>query len=92
MKMLWKRYHMDHQYVLPVTICLPHSKSKVAVWKKLAQDSILSLLTDPHWKDDDWLYFEDNPFAKALDDYPFISDLSTGDSYQETWRCCYRAI
>jgi hypothetical protein len=86
MKMLRKRYHMEHQYALPVTICLPHSKSKVAVWKKLAQDNVLSLLTDPRWKDDDWLYFEDNPFAKPPDDYPFISDLNTGDAYQETWR------
>jgi hypothetical protein len=32
------------------------------------------------------LYFEDNPFAKPLDDYPFISDLNTGDAYQETRR------
>jgi hypothetical protein len=44
MKMLRKRYNMDHQYALPVTILLPHSKSKVAVWKKLAQDNVLSLL------------------------------------------------
>jgi hypothetical protein len=81
---LRKRYHMDHQYAKPVTITLPHSKSKVTVWKKLARDNVLSLLTDPRWTDNDWLYFEEDPFAKPPEDYPFIEDLNTGEAYQKT--------
>jgi hypothetical protein len=84
MPRLRKRYHMDHQYAKAVTITLPHSKSKVTVWKKLARDNVLSLLTDPRWTDNDWLYFEDNPFAKPPEDYPFIEDLNTGEAYQVT--------
>jgi hypothetical protein len=82
--MLRKRYHMDHQYAKSVNITSPHSKSKVTVWKKLARENVLSLLTDPRWTDNDWLYFEDNPFAKPPEDYPFIKDLNTGEAYQVT--------
>jgi hypothetical protein len=84
MAKLRKRYHMDHQYAKSVTITLPHSKSKVVVWKKLAQHNVLSLLTDPRWTDKDWLFVGDNPFAKPPEDYPFIEDLNTGEAYQAT--------
>ena len=86
MPRLRKRYHMDHQYAKPVTITLPHSKSKVVVWKKLARDNVLSLLTDPRWTDNDWLYFEDDPFAKPPENYPFIGDMNTGEAYAATYK------
>ena len=84
MPRLRKRYHMDHQYAKPITITLPHSKSKVVVWKKLARENVLSLLTDPRWTDNDWLYFEDDPFAKPPENHPFVGDLNTGEAYEVT--------
>jgi hypothetical protein len=80
------RYHMDHQYATPTTILLPHSRSKVDVWKKLARDNVLSLLTDPRWSDKDWLYFGDDPFAAPPENSPFVDDLNTGDAYRETYK------
>jgi hypothetical protein len=85
-KVLRKRYHMEHQYAQPVTTTLPHSGSKVTVWRKLAKDNVLSLLTDPRWTDEDWLFFGDDPFASPPDDYPYIDDLNTGEAYMATYK------
>ena len=61
LKFLRDRYFMNHQYAKPSRIVLPHSKSKVVVWRKQARDNVLSLLTDPRWTDDDWLYANGDP-------------------------------
>ena len=62
---------MEHQYAEPTKVYLPHSRCEVEVWRKDARDNVLSLLTDPRWTDEDWLYFEENPFAPPPEDYPF---------------------
>ena len=77
---------MAKQYAQPCTLWLPHSKSKVTVWKKDARDNVLSLLTDPRWDGDDWLYFDDDPFAEPPDKLPYVSDLNTGAAYLETYK------
>lgn len=86
MRKLRIRYHMDHQYATPLTITLPFCRSEIQVWKKLAQDNVLSLLTDPRWNDEDWMYFDDDPFAKPPEDCPFVEDLNTGEAYLATYR------
>jgi hypothetical protein len=86
MQKLRERYHMKSQYAVPSTILLPHSKSKVVVWKKNARDNVLSLLTDPRWNSDDWLYFNDDPFAGPPDNLSYVADLNTGEAYLETYR------
>jgi hypothetical protein len=86
MKKLRKRYNMDKKYATPRTILLPHTNSKVVIWKKLARDNVISLLTDPRWKDDDWLYFEDDPFQPPPLYSPFIEDLNTGEAYRATYK------
>ena len=85
MKKLRKRYDMDKQYAKSRTIVLPHTNSKVTIWKKLARDNVLSLLTDPRWKDEDWLYFDDDPFQKPPKNWPYVEDLNTGEAYQKTY-------
>jgi hypothetical protein len=86
MKKLRKRYNMDKKYAMPRTLLLPHTKSKVVIWKKLARDNVMSLLTDPRWKDHDWLYFEDDPFAPPPDHCPFVEDLNTGEAFRVTYK------
>jgi hypothetical protein len=66
-------------------LVLPYSRSKITVWKKLARDNVLSLLTDPRWKDEDWLYFGENPFARPPPNHPYIEDINTGEAYQKTY-------
>lgn len=86
LKDLRKRYHMEHQYAKPVSLVLPYSRSKITVWKKLARDNVLSLLTDPRWHDEDWLFFGDDPFGKPPDYNPYIDDLNTGEAYLATYK------
>ena len=80
------RYHMTHQYATPHRLVLPHSKTKLEVWKKRAQDNVLSLLTDPRWQDKDWLYFDEDPFAPPPEDLSYIEDINTGQAYRETYK------
>ena len=63
LKDLRKRYYMDHQYAKRTKVFLPHSKCEVTVWRKEARDNVLSLLTDPRWTDDDWLFPGEDPLA-----------------------------
>ena len=86
MKKLKIRYNMDKKYAVPHPIVLPHTSAKVTVWKKLARDNVMSLLTDPRWKDEDWLYFDEDPFARPPNNYPFVEDLNTGEAYLATYR------
>jgi hypothetical protein len=83
---LRKRYYMVNQYATPRKILLPHSRSKILIWKKLARDNVLSLLTDPRWTDKDWLYLDDDPFAPPPENSPIIEDVNTGEAYLETYK------
>ena len=86
MDKLRKRYNMDKKYAQPKEIVLPFSKTKVVVWYKHARDIVQSILTDPRWKDEDFLYFEDNPFAPPPEDLDYIGDVNTGKAYIETYK------
>jgi hypothetical protein len=86
MKKLKTRYNMDKKYAVPHPITLPHTKTKVTIWKKFARDNVMSLLTDPRWKDSDWLYFDEDPFAVPPRNCPFLEDLNTGEAFLATHR------
>jgi hypothetical protein len=86
MKKLKMRYNMDKKYAVPHPIVLPHTSTKLTIWKKFARDNVMSLLTDPRWKDEDWLYFDEDPFAAPPDTCPFVEDLNTGEAYLVTHR------
>jgi hypothetical protein len=86
MQKLRKRYNMDKKYATPHVTLLPHTNTKVTIWKKLARDNVVSLLTDPRWKDEDWLYFDDDPFAKPPTNLDYVEDLNTGEAYLETYK------
>jgi hypothetical protein len=86
MDKLRKRYHMDHQYATPHSLVLPHTRSKIDVWRKRAENNVLSLLTDPRWKDKDWLYFDDDPFAAPPDNCSYVEDINTGEAFLATYR------
>ena len=63
MQKLRKRYNMNGRYAKPVSVLLPYTNTKVNVCVHHARDLVQSILTDPRWKDEDWLFFNDNPFA-----------------------------
>lgn len=86
MEKLRKRYNMKQKYAQPKTIVLPHTKTKVTVWHKHARDNVQSILTDPRWNDEDFLYFDNDPFAPPPDDLDYIGDINTGQAYIETYK------
>ncbi|CAB9525480.1 hypothetical protein SEMRO_1682_G290880.1 [Seminavis robusta] len=91
MKKLKTRYNMGKKYAQPIEKVLPHTKSKVKIYRRHARDLVESLLTDPRWKDEDWLFFdnengEPDPFAPPPNDLKQIGDLNTGLAYRETYK------
>jgi len=84
--LLKKRYNFDDsKYNLVKEITLPSSKAKAKIVLNDAQAAIQSLLTDPRITDDDYLFFDDNPFAPPPAKIDTISDINTGLSYTETY-------
>lgn len=82
---LRKRYNRSEGYGNITEIVLPSSKAKARIVWNDAKMVIQSLLTNPRLRPDDYLFFENDPFAPPPDDLDFIGDLNTGRSYTETY-------
>ena len=84
MKKLITRYNC--QALLPTVskVKLPYSKAVVPVPLRQAQDCVVSLLTDPHAEDLDYLFWYGNPLARPPENVTYLEDLNTGDAYLET--------
>ena len=81
------RYNMPlGRYALVKDITLPHSKAKVRIVFNAARSVIQSLLTDPRIRDEDYMFFDNDPFAPPPDDLDYIADFNTGLSYIETYK------
>ena len=63
MKKLKKRYNMNQKFAQSIPIVLPHSRAKVNIVSHDARACVESLLTDPRFKPQDFLFFDDDPFA-----------------------------
>lgn len=85
-KKLFKRYNIDkNAYSVVKEITLPSSKAKARIVTNDARAVIQSLLTDPRIRDEDYLFFNDDPFAPPPPDLDYIGDLNTGQSYSKTY-------
>ena len=71
---------------LQKTMVLPFSKAAVDVIYFDFRQQLVNLLTDPRLTDEDFLHFNDDPFADLPDlvEYPMLGDVNTGDAYRET--------
>ena len=85
MSMLKKRYHMEGKFTHTKRVILPSSRAKVNIYCHDAKDMVEALLTDPRWKDSDWLFFDDDPLAPPPDNLDYISDINTGEAYTKTY-------
>ena len=65
---------------------LPYAKSIATIVHYNAKDVILSLLTDPQIRDEDYLFFGNNPFGSPPDKLNFVEDLNTRSAYRRTWQ------
>ena len=76
----------QNRYGLVKELTLPHSKAKVRIVFNDIRSLIQSLLTDPRIRDEDYMFFDDDPFAPPPDDLDYIADFNTGLSYIETYK------
>ncbi len=64
---------------------LPHSQARINLVVQDARYQIQSLLTDPRIHDEDYLFFNDNPFEPPPEEFEYVSDINTGRCYRETY-------
>ena len=84
-KLLRARYNMDSGYNKVSKIILPSTKTLAKVVHNSAQKAILSLLTDPRIKDEDYLFYNpDDPFEQVPADLDYIGDVNTSDARLKT--------
>lgn len=84
---LAKRYNFDpKKHNVPKLITLPGSRARAKVIVNDVEEVLQSLLSDPRIKDEDYLFFDDDPFASPPEDLDYVADLNTGLSYTETYK------
>ena len=87
MKNLRIRYGMSSGgYMNKSSVILPYSKSKVDIIWNDAKDVITGLLTDPRIKDEDYLFYKNDPFLGPPDNKSEIRDLNTGQAFRKTYK------
>ena len=79
------RYNLDAMKIRKEKVRLPSSKAVVTIPCRDAKDCIVSLLTDPRMRDQDYLFFNDDPMAPPPDKIPILKDLNTGEAYLQTY-------
>ena len=88
-KSLNLRYNvLPNKYNIRKDILLPGSLSRANVYINDAATMFQSLLTDPRIRDDDYLFFDDNPFSPPppVSRMSNLSDINTGDVYRSTYQ------
>ena len=86
-KMLRKRYNVNPKdYGKTVEITLPHTKARANVIINSVEAAITSLLTDPRIRDEDCMFFDNDPLAAPPDTLDCVGDLNTGLACTETYR------
>ena len=82
---LRQRYNRCHGYGNIAEIVLPSNCTKARIVWNDAQMVIQSLLTDPRITANDYLFFNEDPFAPPPDDLNYIADINTGKCYRDTY-------
>ncbi len=85
MQYLLTRYNLHNMRPKMRTIRLPSSKAVVQVPYREAADCIVSLLTDPRFDDQDFLFFHDDPRLPPPENITHLADLNTGEAYLKTY-------
>ena len=85
LKLLEERYGMEKQQPKVISkLILPHSKAEVDLVYHDFLSQVKSLLIDPRISDEDYLFFNNDPFGPPPSHFSTISDINTGLAYRET--------
>ena len=68
------------------SVLLPHSRANATIVWKDAKSVITSLLTDPRIRDEDYLFWNNDPFSGPPDQIDTIGDLNTGNAYVQSYK------
>ena len=87
MERLNERYNSEGQkpYLLK-NLTLPFSQARVNVVCHDAKESVVSLLTDPNIKPEDYLFHNEDPFAPPPESPTSVGDINTSRCYRQTWK------
>lgn len=81
------RYNMPPEFSsIPKKVLLPHSRARPQVIVNDAKYVLQHMLSDPRIRDEDYLFWNGNPFSPPPDCLDYIADLNTGEAYTKTWR------
>ena len=84
-KLLRERYNMESGYNKVSKIILPSTKTLAKVVHNSGQKALLSLLTDPRIKDEDYLFYNsEDPFELPPEDLDYIGDVNTSEAHLKT--------
>jgi len=83
-RMLRERCNMEEGYINKTVIVLPSTKAEAKIVWNDSKMVIQSLLVEPCATPEDYLVFDEDPFAPPREDLDYIADLNTGKSYLET--------
>lgn len=81
LKRLKDRYNASAMFPIEKKVRLPSSKAVVKIPCIDAGACIVSLLTDPRFKKEDYLFWNDNPRSHPPEQIEYLADLNTGDAY-----------
>jgi len=76
---------MEEGYINKTVIVLPSTKAEAKIICNDAKMVVQSLLVEPRATPEDYLVFDEDPFAPPPEELDYIADLNTGKRYLETW-------
>ena len=86
-KHLQQRHGMEDLTPYPVRTYLPHAKMHIDVPCHDAPAMLRDMLSDPRIKDDDYLFFDNDPLQGPPPSHEWdeLADINTGLAYRETY-------
>ena len=82
MEELEKRYYQENSKPFERVLSLPHSKVEISLPSHRFEAQLVSLLTDPRIKPEDYLFIDGDPRKLVPDNLDYVGDLNTGRSYR----------
>jgi len=80
------RYHMALCKPLEQSLVLPYSGSRIKLCCHDFKAQLQALLSDPRIRDDNYLFYNKDPFAPPPEEWTHIGDINTGRCYRETYK------
>lgn len=85
-KELNARYELEQMKPYMRQLELPFTKARIKAVHHDAKAQVISMLTDPRIKNEDYLFWNDDPFSAPPDEFDTVDDVNSGYCYRETYK------